>query len=98
LASASPGISDEFAPGYVAWGLEQGSPQPDEEELLVTRRLPFFAAVEMALAGEIADLASIALLLAIDARSRRDALPADLQALLRGARAGAAPPGPVSSS
>jgi 8-oxo-dGTP pyrophosphatase MutT (NUDIX family) len=83
-ASASPGISDELAPGYVAWGLERGAPQPDEEELLVSRRVPFAEAVELALSGEIADLASIALLLAIDARGRRGTLPADLLELVRG--------------
>ena len=81
-ASASPGTTDSIAPGFVAWGLHKGEPKPDEEELLTQRRVPFSSAVSMALSGEIADLASIAALLAVDARYRREELPADLLHLI----------------
>ena len=81
-ASASPGISDEVAPGFAAWGLEGSAPRPDDGELLFTKRMPFAEAVSLALSGQVADLASMALLLAIEARARRGDLPADLLRLL----------------
>jgi 8-oxo-dGTP pyrophosphatase MutT (NUDIX family) len=82
-ASASPGTSDSIAPGFVAWSLHEGEPTPDPEELLTQRRVPFSAAVAMALSGEIADLASIAAILAVEARFQREELPADLLQLLK---------------
>jgi 8-oxo-dGTP pyrophosphatase MutT (NUDIX family) len=81
-ASASPGTSDSIAPGFVAWGLHKGKPNPDPEELLAQRRVPFSAAVSMALSGEVSDLASIAALLAVETRFRRRELPTDLLQLL----------------
>lgn len=82
-ASASPGTTDSMAPGFVAWGLHEGRPNPDPEELLTQRRVPFSAAVSMALSGEIADLASIAAILAVETRFRREELPTDLLQLLK---------------
>ena len=82
-ASASPGTTDGIAPGFVAWGLHGDEPSPDPEELLTQRRVPFSDAVTMALSGEIADLASIAAILAIEVRAGRDELPAGLIRLLR---------------
>ena len=81
-ASASPGTSNATAPGFVAWGLHKGPPNPDPEEVLTQLRLPFSAAVSMALSGEISDLASIAALLSVETRFRRKELPADLLQLL----------------
>ena len=43
-----------IAPGFVAWGLHRGEPHPDPEELITQRRVPFSAAVAMAISGEIA--------------------------------------------
>ena len=82
-ASASPGTTDAIAPGFVAWGLHSGQPHPDPEELITQRRVPFSTAVSLALSGEIADLASIAAILAIETRFRRGELPPDLAKLLR---------------
>jgi 8-oxo-dGTP pyrophosphatase MutT (NUDIX family) len=82
-ASASPGTTDSIAPAFVAWGLHTGEPHPDPEELITQRRVPFSAAVAMAISGEIADLASIAAILSIEARFRRGELPSDLASLLR---------------
>lgn len=81
-ASASPGTSNALAPAFVAWGLHKGEPSPDPEEVLTQRRLPFSAAVSMALSGEIADLASIAAILSVETRFRRRELPADLLQLV----------------
>lgn len=80
---ASPGITDEIAPCFVAWGLKQRGDHPDAQESLNRRRLAFGEAVAEALAGTIKDAASVALLLALDARARRGALPDDLARLLR---------------
>lgn len=83
IASPSPGLTDSMAPGFVAWGLHEGEPHPDPEELITQRRVPFSAAVAMTLSGEIADLGSIAAILSIEARFRRGELPSDLLDLLR---------------
>jgi len=82
--AASPGNSDECSNGFVAWGLHAGPPQPEEEELLIARRLPFAEAVDMALSGAIGHAASVALILAIEARLRRRELPPALLSLLNG--------------
>ncbi len=41
-------------PGFVAWAFIRESPTRTLEELLTQRRVPFSAAVSMALSGEIA--------------------------------------------
>ena len=83
LATAvSPGNSDEWLHGFVAWGLRQGDPQPDDEELIVPRRVPFSEAVTMALSGDIKHVGGVAVLLAIETRRRRGELPDDLLRLL----------------
>jgi 8-oxo-dGTP pyrophosphatase MutT (NUDIX family) len=82
-ASASPGLTDSIAPGFVAWGLHKGEPKPDLGEEITQRQVPFGTAVEMALSGEIADLGSIAAILTVDARFRRGKLPTDLMKVLK---------------
>jgi 8-oxo-dGTP pyrophosphatase MutT (NUDIX family) len=87
LATApSPANSDERSNGFVAWDLHLGSAKPEQEEEIVTRRLPFSEAVGMALSSGIVHAASAALILAIDARLRRRELPEDLSELLTRAR------------
>jgi 8-oxo-dGTP pyrophosphatase MutT (NUDIX family) len=82
-ASASPGVTDELSVGFVAWGLHAGEPHPDAGEDLVQRRIPFAEAVALVLSGQIADLASGALLLGIQAKLERGELPPDLAECLR---------------
>ena len=77
-ASASPGVTDEIALGFVAWDLREGAPHPDAQEDLLQWRLPFAAVVSMALAGTLADLASISLVLGIQLMCDRGQLPSDL--------------------
>lgn len=74
--------SDERSYDFVAWGLHPRPPRPEEEELIVSRRLPFSDAVRMAFTGDIAHVGSVALLLAIDARVARGELPAGLLEIL----------------
>jgi 8-oxo-dGTP pyrophosphatase MutT (NUDIX family) len=80
--AVSIGTSNETTPGFVAWGITAGEARPEPEERIALRREPFRRAVDMALQGEIAHLIGSALLLAIDARLRRDDLPRDLRDLL----------------
>jgi 8-oxo-dGTP pyrophosphatase MutT (NUDIX family) len=79
----SPGITNEIAPCFVAWDLKQGASDPDPQEDLATRRLPFSDAVAAALDGTICDAPSVATLLAVHARAAQGRLPADLMRLLR---------------
>lgn len=82
-AAASPGTSDEMMPGYVAWDIEEGEAQPDPQEVLALRRVPFAESVDMALRGEIVNLVGVALLLGIHARLVRGDLPETLLDLLQ---------------
>jgi 8-oxo-dGTP pyrophosphatase MutT (NUDIX family) len=69
--TASPGLTDEIAPCFVAWGLEHHQPLPEEEEVISQRHLPFAEVVTMVLTGEIFDAASVSLILAIQTRLAR---------------------------
>ena len=80
--NASPGLTDEICPCFVAWGLHAGEVRPEQHETITQRRLPFAEAVAMALAGEIADASSVALILGVQARLARGELPPGLLALL----------------
>lgn len=81
---ASPGITDEYIPCYLAWGLSRHRPEPDDGESLSLRKLPFATALGMALSGEIVDAASVALLTAARLRAERGELPPELCAVLTG--------------
>lgn len=83
VGATSIGMSDEIVRGYVAWDVGQGRSNPEPEEELTLRRLPFGEALAMALRGEISHLIGAALLLAIDARLRQGTLPERLAGLLR---------------
>jgi 8-oxo-dGDP phosphatase len=82
-AHVSPGTVDGHSAGYVAWDLEQGEPQPEPEESLTLRKVPFPAAIDLALGGEITSLISVALLLTARVRALQGSLPAQLTGLLR---------------
>jgi 8-oxo-dGTP pyrophosphatase MutT (NUDIX family) len=80
--NASPGLTDEICPWFVAWGLHPGEVRPEQHETITQRRLSFAEAVSMALAGEIADASSVALILGVQGRLSRGELPRELLALL----------------
>lgn len=71
----SNAVTDEIGFGFLAWDLTQGATEPDEGEVLEVRRLPFGAALEMALSGEIRDAFSQVMLLKVDVLGRRGDLP-----------------------
>ena len=59
IAHLSNSVSDEEAIYYLATGLTQREAQPEGTEKLEVRRVPFAAALRMAMAGEITDALSI---------------------------------------
>ena len=66
----SNSITDEVGYAYVATDLSMGKPETEETEDLEVRRLPFDAAVQLVLDGEISDAISAAALLRLDALRR----------------------------
>lgn len=81
-AHSNPGNTDEEGFGFVAWGLSAGVAPPSDDEMLVSRKLRFSEALQLALGGHIGTFHSIALLLALDARAKRGDLPDGLLKLL----------------
>lgn len=69
-------ISDEIGFGYLAWDLTVGTPDPDPDEKIEIRRLPFAQVLEMVLDGEIRDGFSQNMLMKVDLMGRRGRLPA----------------------
>ena len=86
VTSASPGISDEMAPCFVAWNLHAGLAMPEVDELLTIRKLPFHEALSMASSGDIQDLASIASLLGLQDKLNDGSFPVDLRAMILSAK------------
>jgi 8-oxo-dGTP pyrophosphatase MutT (NUDIX family) len=78
----SPGITDERAPCFVAWDLKQDAADPDPQENLTLRRLPFREAIGAALDGTIQDGVSIATILTVQRRAATSDLPDGLLRLL----------------
>lgn len=58
----SNSVTDERAVLFLAWGLEQGAPEPDDDERLEVRRIPLSEAFRMVAEGEITDAMSVAAL------------------------------------
>jgi 8-oxo-dGTP pyrophosphatase MutT (NUDIX family) len=79
----SPGVTDERAPCFVAWDLDEIEPTTHPEEELTIRRIAFRDAVTAATDGTICDAASIATILALHTRLLRGDLPEDLLRVLR---------------
>jgi 8-oxo-dGTP pyrophosphatase MutT (NUDIX family) len=59
----SNSVSDERAIIFLATGLSEGAPSPDETEVLTIRRIPLIDAIEMVQRTEITDAMSVAGLL-----------------------------------
>lgn len=65
----SNSIGNETAHLFVARGLTQETPQPEDTEQITIRRLPLIEAIEMAATGQIRDSMSVIALLAIARRA-----------------------------
>lgn len=59
----SPGYCGEIIHMYLARDLDFGAPQPDENEFLLTERMPFGELTEKILSGEVRDAKTIAAVL-----------------------------------
>ncbi|TAF45219.1 MAG: NUDIX hydrolase [Sphingobacteriales bacterium] len=61
----SNSVSDELSIIYLATGLQQLTPEPEETEQLQIKKIPFAEAYEMVLNGNITDAISVAAILKI---------------------------------
>lgn len=84
-AETSNSVTDEQAFGFLAWDLEEGEQELDGTEVIDRKRLPFMAALGMAVAGEIRDLPSVAMILKAHYMAETGQLDTRLaQAMLQG--------------
>lgn len=84
-AQLSNSVTDERAVGYVALGLSEDAvvDERDETEAIVLARVPFREALDAALAGQIQDMLTVAMLLRAYHMAREGSLPRALsQAML----------------
>lgn len=65
----SNSIGDETAHLFIARGLTQETPQPEDTEQIAIRRLPLSEAIQMATSGQIRDSMSVIALLALAHRA-----------------------------
>ncbi|MEQ9314221.1 MAG: NUDIX hydrolase [Henriciella sp.] len=79
----SNSVSDEVAFGYLAWGLSEGTAQPEPSEDLKLERVPFSELVRRCLSGEITDAFTHLMVFAARERARRGELPEEVAVLLR---------------
>ncbi|HEX2559648.1 NUDIX hydrolase [Phenylobacterium sp.] len=80
----SNAITDEIAIGYIATGLSPVPTDPDETEELALVRVPFREALEAALAGQLPDVMTVAMLLRAYHMARERALPDALSRAMLG--------------
>ncbi len=78
----SGALADARETIYLAWDLAPAQRRPDPQEVLSVRRVPFRAALEMALSGEIRHAASVAGLTMAHLRALRGELPVEITAHL----------------
>lgn len=71
----SNSVTDEYSITYLATGLTQHTPEPEESEELVVRKLPFEEALEMVLEGVITDAISVAAILKVKLLLDKHQLP-----------------------
>jgi 8-oxo-dGTP pyrophosphatase MutT (NUDIX family) len=74
----SNSITDEVGHGFIATGLTPAPADPDETEALALARAPFREVLEQALAGNILDMPTVAMLLRAYHMAREGALPGAL--------------------
>lgn len=83
---ASPGHSDEQGVFFLAWDLGEAPRDPDPQERIELRRLPFAEALAQVERGEITDLGTIAALLRVQRMVEAGELPEDVAQRLRSSR------------
>jgi 8-oxo-dGTP pyrophosphatase MutT (NUDIX family) len=74
----SNSVTDEEGYGFLALGLSEGAPAPDDTEVFAVKRLAFQKALTLALDGEMLDMITLAMLLRAYHLAREGQLPAAL--------------------
>ncbi len=74
-ADLSNSVTDEQAVLFLAWDLEEGEAEPDPDEVLDYRRVPFATLLDEVLGGQVSDAFTQLLVLTALARARRGELP-----------------------
>ena len=80
----SNSVSDELAILFLAWDLEAGEADPEEDEELALARVPFGALLARVVAGEITDAMTVAAALRVAHDARTGRLPPPVADALRG--------------
>ena len=80
----SNSITDEFCHGFLAMDLTPTATAPDETEDLAIARVPFAEALDAAVAGQMPDSLTVALLLRVHHMAVKGELPARLTQLVLG--------------
>jgi 8-oxo-dGDP phosphatase len=82
----SNSVTDERAVGYLALGLSEseGGHQADDTEEIVLARVPFREALDAALAGQMEDVLTVAMLLRVYHMAREGSLPDALARVMLG--------------
>lgn len=78
----SNSITDEICHGYLALDLTPTATAPDDTEDLAIARVPFAEALDAAVAGDMPDSLTVALLLRVHHMAVKGQLPADLARLV----------------
>ncbi|MBB4657923.1 NUDIX domain-containing protein [Parvularcula dongshanensis] len=84
-ADLSNSVTDEQAVMYLAWDLEEGEAQPEPDEVLAYRRVPFAGLLGEVLSGEVTDAFTQLMVLTALARARAGELPEAPANLILGA-------------
>ena len=85
-AQLSNSVTDERMVGYLALGLSEGAsaPSADDTEAIAMARVPFREALDAAMAGHLADMLTVAMLLRGYHMAREGALPGALARAMLG--------------
>ena len=75
----STAITDERVTCFLAWNLRIDEPEPDPQEVLAVRRLPFAEALDLVWRGEISNALSVAALLKVHAMMVKGELPREIR-------------------
>ena len=79
----SGSVTDQRELCFLAWDLESGERDLDEQEVIRVRRVPFGEALRMAMGGGIMDSGSVAAIVTAHLKALRGELPEDVADRLR---------------
>jgi 8-oxo-dGTP pyrophosphatase MutT (NUDIX family) len=71
-------VTDDRQVAFIAWGFERAERDPDPQEVLQIKRVPFGEPLAMALTGQIRDAGTIAVFATTALKASRGELPAEI--------------------